>query len=306
MPLSDSLPRNTAGIALVESYPQPIEVLPDTEATVIRTALSPMGWTLRGLRNRAFVLVAGSGQLDIGAATMPMTGPCALWLPAGRKARLTLNPGSRGAALIVSELALGRAVPSGPVGRQVKEALFHPIIGGRLTPAQAQDLSRAIEQVGVELKSSLPGAQEAARHHLVLALMSFWRISSPVPQKVQAAPRAIVRNFLHLMELHLRDHWTVADYADFLSVSRARLTSAVKRVTGRTPLALMHERLVIEAETLLADSNLQVSEIAETLGFKDAGYFNRFFKRETGRPPGRVRQADSRDAKRHPNFAEWP
>lgn len=287
-------------------FPQPIEVLPETEATTIRPALSATTWTLRGNRNRGFVLVSGDGELNLGAASVPLSSPCALWLPAGRTARLTLAAGSRGAALSVSELALGRAVPSGPVGRQVKDALFHPIIGARLTSTLALDMCRAVEAVGRELSGGLAGAQEAARHHLVLVLLSFWRISSPQPQKVQSAPRAIVRTFLHLMELHLRDHWTVADYAGFLAVSRARLTSAVKRVTGRTPLELLHERLVIEAETLLTESNLQVAEIAETLGFKDAGYFNRFFRRETGRPPGQVRKAEARPGQRRPNFAEWP
>ena len=160
--------------------------------------------------------------------------------------------------------------------------------------------------VGAELRGGLPGAQEAARHHLVLFLISLWRISSPQPMRVQSAPRAIVRNFLHLVELHLSDHWSVGDYAQFLSVSRARLTSAVKRVTGRTPLQLIHERLLSEAETLLSESNLQVSEIADTLGFKDAGYFNRFFKRETGRRPGDVRRAGPRKARPIGTFAEWP
>ncbi|ADZ71550.1 helix-turn-helix domain-containing protein [Polymorphum gilvum] len=301
-PLLDSRGR---GI-LVPGQPQAIEVLPDTEAVSIHTALSPVAWTLRGTRNRAFILVTGQGELDMGATLLPLTGPCALWLPAGRPARLKLKSGSRGAALTVPELALGRAVPSGPVGRQVRDALFHPIIGTRLTPALALDIAQSIEAVGQELRSGQPGAQEAARHHLVLVLMALWRISSPQPLKVQAAPRTIVRNFLHLMELHLRDHWTVADYARFLSVSRARLTSAVKRATGRTPLELLHERLVIEAETLLAESHLQVTEIADALGFKDPGYFNRFFKRETGRPPGRVRKAEGRMPIHRPNFAEWP
>lgn len=286
--------------------PPPIEVLPQTEAEALRPALAPTTWALRGQRNRAFVLVSGEGRLDIGDTTLAIPAPGALWLPASRSARLTLSAGVRGASLTVSELALGRAVPSGPVGRQVREALFHPIAGARLTPDAAHELVRLVEAVGAELRGTLPGAQEAARHHLVLFLISLWRISSPQPPRVQSAPRAIVRNFLHLVELHLADHWSVGDYARFLSVSRARLTSAVKRVSGRTPLQLIHERLSSEAETLLSESNLQVSEIADTLGFKDAGYFNRFFKRETGRRPGDVRRAGPRRERPRGTFAEWP
>ncbi|WP_068405781.1 AraC family transcriptional regulator [Labrenzia sp. OB1] len=283
-----------------------IEILPDTEAGVIRTALTPTSWTLRGRRNRGFVLVSGEGQLEFESSELPFVSPCAVWLPAGKTARLTLKSGSRGALVSVSELAFGRAVPAGLVGRQVKDALLHPLIGARLQKPQALELMSAIEAVERELRSELPGGQEAARHHLVLALMTLWRISSPQPQQVQAAPRTIVRNFLHLLELHLRDHWTIAAYAGALKVSRTRLTSAVKRITGRAPLELIHERLVIEAEALLAESNLQVAEIADALGFKDAGYFNRFYKRETGIPPGRTRKRGAERKKSFPGFHEWP
>ncbi len=283
-------------------------MLPDTEAASVKASLSAIAWTLRGNRNRAFVLISGAGSLEFEDAAVPLSAPCALWLPAGKPARLSLQAGARGAALAVSELSLGRAVPAGPIGMQVKDALFHPILGAKLPAATAQDICRTIEAIGSELERDAPGAEEAARHHLVLVLIGLWRTSSPQPANTQPAPRAIVRNFLHLVELHVRDHWNVDDYARFLSISRGRLTSAVKRVTGKSPLALIHGRLIAEAEILLNGSSMQTAQVAEALGFKDAGYFNRFFKRETGMSPGRFRSAlslRSRSAHRQ-SFADWP
>ncbi|WP_198174079.1 helix-turn-helix domain-containing protein [Mesorhizobium xinjiangense] len=285
----------------------PIDVLPDTEAAGVNASLTPIAWTLRGNRNRAFVLISGAGALDFGGAAVPLAAPCILWLPAGKPARLVLQAGARGASLAVSELSLGRAVPAGPIGMQVKDALFHPILGTKLPTATAHDICRTIEAIGGELERGAAGSEEAARHHLVLVLIALWRTSSPQPANMQPAPRAIVRNFLHLVELHVRDHWTVDDYARLLSISRGRLTSAVKRVTGKSPLTLIHGRLIGEAEILLNGSSLQAAEVAEALGFKDAGYFNRFFKRETGMSPGRFRSALSlRRSPHRPSFADWP
>ncbi|WP_157384595.1 helix-turn-helix domain-containing protein [Nitratireductor soli] len=298
---------NRASDALPAGAMPPIVVLPDTEASGVKSALSPVAWTLHGNRNRAFVLISGAGRLAIESTVVPLAAPCVLWLPAGKPATLTLDAGARGASLAASELALGRAIPMGPIGAEVKDALFHPVLGVKVAPATAQDLCRSIEVIGEELRGDRPGAQDAARYHLVLVLIAVWRMSSPRPAEQQPAPRAMVRNFLHLVELHVRDHWSVGDYARFLSISRGRLGSAVKRVTGRTPLELIHARLVSEAEILLGGTNLQAAEVAEMLGFKDAGYFNRFFKREMGVSPGRLRrEAMLRKARTQETFAAWP
>jgi len=303
----DLLQNSRTGDAPPAGTIPPIVVLPDTEAAVVKTALSPVAWTLHGNRNRAFALISGVGQLALESTIIPLAAPCVLWLPAGKPATLTLEAGARGAALAASELAIGRAVPSGPIGTEVKNALFHPVLGAKIAPALAQDLCRSIEVIGDELRSDRPGAQDTARYHLVLILIALWRTSSPMPSKQQSAPRTLVRNFLHLVELHVRDHWSVSDYARFLSVSRGRLGSAVRRVTGRTPLELIHARLVAEAEVLLNGTGLQAAEVAEALGFKDAGYFNRFFKRETGMSPGRLRrEAMQRKSKGENSFAAWP
>lgn len=285
----------------------PIVVLPETEAVTVKTALSPVAWTLHGNRNRAFVLISGVGRLSMKGKVAQLASPCVLWLPTGNSATLTLEAGARGASLAASELAIGRAVPSGPIGGQVKDALFHPVLGVKVEPSVAQDLCRSIEAVGEELRDHRPGGQDAARYHLVLVLIALWRTSSPEAPEPQSAPRAIVRNFLHLVELHARDHWRIEDYARFLSISRGRLGSAVKRVTGRSALALINARLVAEAEVLLGGTNLQASEVAEALGFKDAAYFSRFFKRETGVTPGcKRREAVLRKSRRTQSFAAWP
>ncbi|MGQ3210228.1 helix-turn-helix domain-containing protein [Shinella sp.] len=66
-------------------------------------------------------------------------------------------------------------------------------------------------------------------------------------------------------------------------------------------------RLMMEAEMLLGGSSLQIAEVAEALGFRDAAYFSRFFKRLAGVSP-RARRAGlvSRQVREETSYAAWP
>jgi AraC family transcriptional activator of pobA len=110
-----------------------------------------------------------------------------------------------------------------------------------------------------------------------------------------------------MVELHMREHRTIADYANALSVTADRLNTAVRRVTGRSPAELIHGRLAAEAANLLDSSGLQISEIAVTLGFQDPAYFTRFFKRMTGQSPKEYRMGNvHRKEIAEISFAAWP
>ena len=52
----------------------------------------------------------------------------------------------------------------------------------------------------------------------------------------------------------------------------------------------MHQRLISEARRRLVYTQQTLDEIALTLGFKDTGYFCRFFKQMEGTTAGEFRQ----------------
>lgn len=78
---------------------------------------------------------------------------------------------------------------------------------------------------------------------------------------------------------------SIGDYAQRLGVSAARLYRAVKRSTGKTPLAWIDEAVVSEAKALLSHTDLTVNEIASRVGILDPSYFSRFFRKQVGVPP---------------------
>jgi AraC-like DNA-binding protein len=51
----------------------------------------------------------------------------------------------------------------------------------------------------------------------------------------------------------------------------------------------MHERVLLEARRLLIQKNSDITQIAFDLGFNDASYFSRFFKKTSGQSPSEFR-----------------
>ncbi|GAA1956507.1 helix-turn-helix domain-containing protein [Kitasatospora viridis] len=83
---------------------------------------------------------------------------------------------------------------------------------------------------------------------------------------------------------------SVADYAGRLGYSPRTLTRACLAATGRTAKQLADARVALQAQRLLAHTDLPVAAIGRSLGFTEATNFGKFFARETGRTPGDFRR----------------
>lgn len=78
---------------------------------------------------------------------------------------------------------------------------------------------------------------------------------------------------------------TVAYMAEKLNVSPRYLSDLLKQETGKTAIELIHIYLIDEAKNLLMEGKMNISEISFSLGFENANYFARLFKKEVGIPP---------------------
>jgi len=83
---------------------------------------------------------------------------------------------------------------------------------------------------------------------------------------------------------------TVSYMAENLNVSSRYLTDMLKQETGKTALELIHLYLISEAKNLLKEGKMNISEISISLGFENATYFSRLFKKEVGMPPNLFRE----------------
>ncbi|GAB4049470.1 helix-turn-helix domain-containing protein [Spirosoma litoris] len=104
-----------------------------------------------------------------------------------------------------------------------------------------------------------------------------------------AIDKLLLKNFQATIDEHFRELHQVSEYASLLHVSAGYLSEVVKTQSGRSAITHIHERLVLEARRLLFHTQHSLKEIAFELGFSDASYFSRFFKRETNMTPAQYR-----------------
>lgn len=279
----------------------------ELDGQVIATTLDTARWTLPGGQNCVFVLISGAGSVTTQGETTPLQAPNLIWIPATQSAELMLLAGSRGAWLTISDAALGQVALPGNIAEDMRRFAARPQLGTRIERDVAARLATLFTLMTEELRSNSSGSQDMVRHQLAIVAILLWRTSDMVPSAAQPAPRTIVSNFLSMVDQQMRSHWSVANYARYLGVSVDRLTSAVQRATGLTPLGLIHARLFAEARQMIENSGLQIAEISMHLGFDDPAYFSRFFKRLSGKSPRQYRlEAAMNQVRDGGSYAAWP
>jgi AraC-like DNA-binding protein len=108
-------------------------------------------------------------------------------------------------------------------------------------------------------------------------------------QKSKGNKIEILNNFKRLLNANYKEITTISGYAKLLSITPNWLNIIIKETTGFTANELMHNRILLEAKRLLINKNIDITQIAYELGFKDASYFARFFKKSTGISPSGFR-----------------
>ena len=87
---------------------------------------------------------------------------------------------------------------------------------------------------------------------------------------------------------------SLTDHAARLFVSTNHMNDTVKAVTGRSAGQHIQQLTATHATTLLKQTTLSISEIADQLGFEDPSYFARFYKKQTGVTPTSFRKQTSK------------
>jgi AraC family transcriptional regulator, transcriptional activator of pobA len=96
---------------------------------------------------------------------------------------------------------------------------------------------------------------------------------------------AHVQRLRTLVDERFRQQPTLGQLADEIGITTTQLNRVCRTVLGHPALAVLHARICLEAQRELAYTTLSIKHIAYKLGFTDAGYFTRFFERETGSTP---------------------
>jgi AraC-like DNA-binding protein len=99
-----------------------------------------------------------------------------------------------------------------------------------------------------------------------------------------------LRAVLRAMEGDLRRPWTLAELARLAHLSVSRFSAEFRQHLDRPPMDYLLRLRLRHALHELRNRELSIAEVADRVGFRDAFYFTRQFKRHHGDSPLRYRQ----------------
>lgn len=155
-----------------------------------------------------------------------------------------------------------------------------------LKPDSADLLSNILQKIDHENRHDQLNSNQIIQAHIFLLLSEIERLVTSISvERKNSHKYIILDDFKNLLNKKYREITSVNEYARQLNITPNYLNIVVKETTGLTANELMHRRIILEAKRLLINERSDIEQIAFELGFKDASYFARFFKRSTGLSP---------------------
>jgi AraC family transcriptional activator of pobA len=159
-----------------------------------------------------------------------------------------------------------------------------------LTDTDVHFVEDALAKINAEYRQPSEWQQRMLAAHFTVLLTYLSRLyTQQVKDGGVSADKLLLQNFQARVDSGFRQIHEVGGYASMLNISPGHLSEVVKLQSGKPAIKHIHERLVLEAKRLLFHTHSSLKEIAFELGFADASYFNRFFKREAGLTPAEYR-----------------
>ncbi|MFZ2654296.1 MAG: helix-turn-helix domain-containing protein [Victivallales bacterium] len=112
-------------------------------------------------------------------------------------------------------------------------------------------------------------------------------------QPVRASARGgkslrMVQSLKQRIEYDYRKDLTIRSLAKEFNVTPLHMSRAFRMIVGTGPLEYVHRLRLEEAYLLLSEGSRNVSEVAGMVGFEDANYFSRLFRKKMGMVPSMV------------------
>ena len=231
---------------------------------------------------------SGAVEVALDAVVQSLQGPLVIVVPPGVVHGFRFAPGTDGLVLSLTArfMVEGDFQAVGEAFRTVfASAAVLPMAEEALAASRLSALLRNLAD-----EFALPGSTDSPVV-LWLARSVVWHLaqirpSSGDPRSNRALhQRTQFTRFLILIEDHFLQHWSLEQYAARMGLTTQRLNRLVRDVNGQSALEVVHERLTREACRRLRYIAAPVANLASEMGFDDAAYFSRFFKKRTGQTP---------------------
>lgn len=254
---------------------------------VIRIGRAPQRWF-----HHALYLAGGAASMTANGIENMVQGPALAFMPPSPGETLSIKAGAHGYLLGMSPEVIGEAIGDHVESPSLRLFIAAPSLLGTLTTASSRAILPLFSGFVAELQRESEASRMVIAAYARLVIMGAWRLhgaSDPV-RHIRGGAAPILQRFRQSVEVSFRSHRTIANYAEELGISTDRLHAICQRTLSRSPIELVHERLLQEARLRLERSARTVQEISDSLGFRDPTHFSHFFKKKTGVSPARYRE----------------
>lgn len=154
-----------------------------------------------------------------------------------------------------------------------------------------------LKLIKLELNNNEFGQNELLRVYLKAFLIQVQRLknsfekNTKLPSLMVDDKRIQLVKFIKLVDENYKRGLTVSNYAQQLTISSRTLSDLTNLLIGKSPSAIIKERIVLEAQRLLLHSEMNINQIAYNLGFDDPSYFVKYFKKHLQISPSEFRKS---------------
>lgn len=171
--------------------------------------------------------------------------------------------------------------------QRIEPAFFAIVFQKKIWPV-VSEIRPCVEAFKTMFRYTCSDLDNPFRHDMIVSLISifirgFYGLLQKQYPSLQSGQsirtNALFKKFLHLLEENFNVEHSVQYYAEQMYISSKYLTQITRKVTQKTPKALIDFKLISESTRLLEKTDLSIQEISNKLGFPDQSYFGRFFRR---------------------------
>jgi AraC family transcriptional regulator len=177
---------------------------------------------------------------------------------------------------------------------QAAEGRVRDFTGLCAGPFRSRRIQMLLDAIWAEARQDNPYGPiftEGALLSLTAVLLRAANPLPPAPRTTARLSESRLRRLEEWVEANLGESFGLSDMAAAIGLSPFHFARALKATTGMTPRALVTQRRVARARSLLASDELPLAEVALACGFADQAHFTHVFGRETVSTPGAWRRS---------------
>ena len=154
-----------------------------------------------------------------------------------------------------------------------------------LNTAEFTDVWRMVDQMD-KLQSTLMSGELRSCFAILLCLLA----QSYSRTLIADQGKYRIDKALDYINEHYFEELDLKKLAKLAALSESQLIRTFRQNYNTTPIGYQLELRISEAQRLLSDTSMPISEIAYRLGFCDSNYFSHFFRRKIGMTPTQYRK----------------